>query len=159
MRRAKRKPEPALSPQEWGLIFDGVALSAMRNHKQSLAAALVYSNALGQELPDWAREQLAAEQFVTSFSTQKHRRASRRLHQQMESFANDLVRYEAVRLSERPEKSHDKFKAAVALLLKGSVAICDESGMKKSYYSFLRMFGSRKLSNYVSRSVIVSSNR
>jgi len=146
------KPEPALSREEWNLVLDSTALSVMRRHSHGLAMALVYSNALGQELPDWAREQLAAEQFVTAFSTQKHRRASRRLHQQMESFMNDLIRYETVRLCASPEKSHDKFKAAVAGLLEGSVAICDTSGMKKSYYSFENIFG-HALSRYVSRRV------
>jgi hypothetical protein len=97
---AKKK---ALSAADWDGILSDVALLAMRTYKDpkrdkdgldGLAAALVFLNTLGSELPDWVKNSLAATQYAAVFGGGTHRQ--NKLRRKMETFVQDLTRYACV---------------------------------------------------------------
>jgi hypothetical protein len=156
MRKTKsKKPAPAPSREYWKeIILPELALSAMRRHKDGLAAAMVYCTKLGVPFPGWVRDRLAAQQTLTTLSAS--RRRQKYLHRKKEHFMKNLVRYWAVVLSEKPEKHHNKWDDVVDALDGSIFATDDASGLKKSYYAFRQMFGSRFLGDYVARRILAA---
>jgi hypothetical protein len=156
---AKRKSKELIAPLTRRELNDVIcdsleyaALAKMRDHPDGLAAALVYCNALGLPLPEWARDRLAGEQFSTTFSAR--RRRQKQEHYKMEIFAKDLLRYASVCLyASARKKRNDKMEFAFQEIEGLWFAPQDSSGLKKSYYKFQRMFAGRALSRYVAFSV------
>lgn len=140
-------------------LLPELPLSAMRSHKDGLAAAMAYCTILGMPFPDWVRERLLERQVLTSLSAS--RPGQKHLRSKMELFLKNAVRYEAVRCSERPKKRSNKFDDAVEML-DGTLFKIDTSGLKKSYYAFEKIFAtpsgkpSRRLSRYVAQRIIAA---
>ncbi|MGA3177424.1 MAG: hypothetical protein ABSE19_08755 [Candidatus Acidiferrum sp.] len=96
-------------------VLSGVVLSQMRRyedpkrdkgHLDGLAAALVYCNMLGLELPDWVKARLGVMQLLT-VSRRGHPRQNK-LRRKMVTFFTDLMRYACVLLCDG-EKHPDRY--------------------------------------------------
>jgi hypothetical protein len=147
-----KKRASAVTPEELDEVFASVALSALRRHEDGLAAAMVCCNALGLDLPDWVRDTLATEQFLTTFSGARRRQKQTRA--KMELFAKDLLRYWVI---PRPGGRHqDKFERAFQEVEGLWFAPRDASGLRKSFYKFKRLFGSHALARFVADRVITA---
>jgi hypothetical protein len=138
------------------------ALSKMRDHPEGLAAALVYCNALGLSFPAWVSNTLTSRQLLMIFSARRPRQ--NKVLRQMKVFSNHLLRYYCAchfagpRSRDGNDKMERVFEQIDGLAFADGVRIApkDSSGLKKSYYKFQRMFGSRMLSRYVADTVVAA---
>jgi len=176
-RLPRRKPTAAAMRKNWEIVLPGLALDAMEDHKDGVAAAMVYCIKLDMEFPDWLNDRLVQQQVEASFSASRPPR-QKQLHCKMETFMKNLVRYWAVSSCEKPEKkavqlpeTHNRVNRHRAIartgkrstkfddaaeMLEGTGFGVNTGEMRKSYYAFRHIFGSRFLSLYVANRIIAA---
>jgi hypothetical protein len=163
-RLPRRKPTAAAMRKNWEIVLPGLALDAMEDHKDGVAAAMVYCIKLDMEFPDWLNDRLVERQVESFFSASRPPR-QKQLHcavsscekpekkaVQLPETYNRVNRHRAIA---RTGKGSTKFDYA-AQMLEGTGFGVNTSEMRKSYYAFRHIFGSRFLSLYVANSIIAA---